>query len=173
MPLLYRWLHPISIPELYDLYQTHHQGNDGVASVSVFRSEFKKWKPVLQIRQLGQHARCMTCALNANQGHLTLCCQVAMFFWWTIYYYGFNVSSFACFELSSETSLCAHRPEHVRIMTPTSDKAYLQIHPNLKNLWDSICQQTLLTLILFTVEHSYLNWGKYPNKSVMQSYFKP
>ena len=94
-------------------------------------------------------------------------------FWWTIYYYGFNVSSFACFELSSETSLCAHRPEHVRIMTPTSDKAYLQIHPNLKNLWDSICQQTLLTLILFTVEHSYLNWGKYPNKSVMQSYFKP
>ena len=80
MPLLYRWLHPISIPELYDLYQTHHQGNDGVASVSVFRSEFKKWKPVLQIRQLGQHARCMTCALNANQGHLTLCCQVAMFF---------------------------------------------------------------------------------------------
>ena len=57
-----RWLHPISIPELYEMYETHHQGQ-AVSSVSVFRAELKKWRSVLKIRQVGQ-PRCMTCTLH-------------------------------------------------------------------------------------------------------------
>ena len=62
-PVSDRWLHPISIPELYEMYELHHQGKP-VSSASVFRSELKRWRSVLKIRQVGQHARCMTCTLT-------------------------------------------------------------------------------------------------------------
>jgi hypothetical protein len=70
-PVSDRWLHPISIPELYEMYELHHQGKP-VSSASVFRSELKRWRSVLKIRQVGQHARCMTCTLTPYQAIIIL-----------------------------------------------------------------------------------------------------
>ena len=53
------------------MYELHHQGKP-ISSASVFRSELKRWRSVLKIRQVGQHARCMTCTSTSSQAIIIL-----------------------------------------------------------------------------------------------------
>ena len=53
------------------MYELHHQGKP-ISSASVFRSELKRWRSVLKIRQVGQHARCMTCTSTSYHHFFSL-----------------------------------------------------------------------------------------------------
>ena len=58
-----KWLAPMTWTDLYAIYELKIQDGDDKASWPTFRHQWVfKWKKVLGIRRVGQHARCSECA---------------------------------------------------------------------------------------------------------------